>query len=258
VLFAVARPSVGTGTQSVDRAADLLARVLHATAPLASVELAEASGLPRSTASRLLAALQRADLLSRDPAGAWAPGPLFDLYATRRTGDDDLAEAAAPTMRLLGEATGETVNLGVARRGTVIQLAQIDSTFRLRSRDWVGTDVPAHCSSLGKVFYAHGVLQVPDGPLEALTEHSLATGEALRAELPGIRRAGFATTVDELEVGLTGVAAPVTRQGAVVAALGISAPTSRLAGSLDDTGSLVSQHARALSERLDHPQEGAA
>ena len=66
-------------------------------------------------------------------------------------------------------------------------------------------------------------------------------------------------TVDELEPGLTGVAAPVRTRGVVVAALGISGPTSRLADALASTGSLVATHAAALSARLeDHPQEGAA
>lgn len=254
----MARPAESTGTQSVDRAAGLLTRVVQADDPVAFGDLADATGLPRSTASRLLSALERADLLARDETGGWVPGPLFDVYAVRRTDDDALAGAAAATMRALGEATGETVNLGVARYGTVIQLAQIDSTFRLGSRNWVGTDVPAHCSSLGKVFYAYGALEVPQGELEKLTEHSLTSGDALRAALPGIRRLGYATTVDELEPGLTGVGAPVRRRGAVVAALGISAPTSRLAAALDETGALVSRHARALSDRLDHIQEGAA
>jgi IclR family transcriptional regulator, acetate operon repressor len=253
-----AHPSESTGTQSVDRACDLLARVIRAEASLTSGELADASELPRSTTSRLLSALERANLLTRAEAGGWAPGGLFDLYASRRTDEDALARAAAPMMRSLGDATGETVNLGVARHGTVIQLAQIDATFRLGSRDWVGTDVPAHCSSLGKVLYAYGALQVPEGPLEPLTERSLRTGEALRAALARVRRVGYATTVDELEPGLTGVAAPVRRRGVVVAALGVSAPTSRLAGMLDETGALVARHARTLSDRLDHPEEGAA
>ena len=247
-----------TGTQSIDRATDLLNRVVRGGAPVSFTELAEATGLARSTTSRLLSALERADLLARDDTGGWVPGGLFDVYATRRSEDDQLADAAASTMRALGEVTGETVNLGVPRRGTVVQVAQVDSSFFLGSRDWVGTDVPAHCSALGKVLYAYGVLPVPSGPLEALTEASLTTGESLSAQLPAIRRSGWAGTVDELEPGLSGVAAPLRRRGAVVAALGISGPTSRLEATLEQTGVLVAAHARALSARLDHPQEGAA
>jgi DNA-binding IclR family transcriptional regulator len=141
----------------------------------------------------------------------------------------------------------------------VVQVAQVDSAYFLGSRDWVGTDVAAHCSALGKVLFAYGALPVPTGRLDVLTPASVPTGAALEAQLPGIRQDGFATTVDELEPGLTGIAAPVRQHGAVVAALGISGPTSRLAGDLRSTGAMVAAHARALSARLDHqPQEGAA
>ena len=154
-------PTAGTGTQSIDRAADLLARVVRSEAPVTFTELAAATGLARSTTSRLLAALERADLLARDDHGRWAAGSLFDHYATRRSDDDQLVEGADATMRALGELTGETVNLGVPRRGTVVQVAQVDSAYYLGSRDWVGTDVPAHCSALGKILYAHGALPSP-------------------------------------------------------------------------------------------------
>jgi IclR family transcriptional regulator, acetate operon repressor len=255
----VSTSPAGTGTQSVDRAADLLARVVRASAPVTFTELTEVSGLARSTTSRLLAALERAELLTREADGRWTPGTLFDHYATQRSDDAHLVETAGPTMRALGELTGETINLGVARRGTVSQVAQVDSAYFLGSRDWVGTDVPAHCSALGKVLYAYGALPLPSGELEELTPASVTSGAALQAQLAAIRSAGFAATVDELEPGLTGVAAPVRSHGRVVAALGISGPTSRLAGSLESTGSVVVAHARALSTRLDHhPQEGAA
>ena len=109
------------------------------------------------------------------------------------------------------------------------------------------------------MLYAYGALPAPSGKLEALTPASLSTGAALKARLPGIRHDGFSTTVDELEPGLTGVAAPVRLGGTVVAALGISGPTSRLAADLRSTGTLVAAHAKALSNRLDHHhQEGAA
>ena len=214
-----------TGTQSIDRAADLLARVVRADQPPTFTDLADATGLARSTTSRILAAL----------------------------------EHALGTMRALGELTGETINLGVGRGDTVQQIAQVDSTYFLGSRDWVGVEVPAHCSALGKVLYAARVLRVPTGALEQVTEATISTGAALNAALPGIRDLGYAITVDELELGLTGIAAPVSRDGIVIAALGLSGPTSRLADHLQATGAVVAAHARALSARLSmHDKEGAA
>ena len=142
---------------------------------------------------------------------------------------------------------------------TVQQIAQVDSTYFLGSRDWVGVEVPAHCSALGKVLYAARVLRVPTGALEQVTDATISTGAALNAALPGIRDLGYAITVDELELGLTGIAAPVSRDGIVIAALGLSGPTSRLADHLQATGAVVAAHARALSARLSmHDKEGAA
>ncbi|GGL31035.1 IclR family transcriptional regulator [Phycicoccus endophyticus] len=247
------------GTQSVDRASDLVARVVRTPGPVTFSELAESSGLARSTTSRLLAALERAELLARDEEGGWVPGGLFDLYATRRTDDELLVDAAASTMHALNERTGETVNLGVARRGTVVQIHQVEAVFYLGSRDWVGTDVPAHCSALGKVLYAFDALPVPGGALDRLTPRSVTTSEELTAQLPGIRADGFAVTVDELEPGLTGIGAPVRRHGTVIAALGVSGPTFRLAEDARATAAVVAAHARAVSARLDHqPHRGAA
>ena len=220
-----------TGTQSIDRAADLLARVVRADQPPTFTDLADATGLARSTTSRILAALERADLIDRAHDGALRPGSLFDLYAA----------------------------LGVGRGDTVQQIAQVDSTYFLGSRDWVGVEVPAHCSALGKVLYAARVLRVPTGALEQVTDATISTGAALNAALPGIRDLGYAITVDELELGLTGIAAPVSRDGIVIAALGLSGPTSRLADHLQATGAVVAAHARALSARLSmHDKEGAA
>ena len=87
-----------SGTQAVDRAALLVSTVVLAPEPLASAELAEETGLPRSTTSRLLAALERTELLQRDDSGSYVAGPLFWLYASRH---DPWAEIA----RFVGQRT---------------------------------------------------------------------------------------------------------------------------------------------------------
>jgi IclR family acetate operon transcriptional repressor len=251
--------SATSGTQSVDRAADLLARIVLADEPLTFTELVAHTELARSTASRLLTALERADLLARTDDGAFVPGRLFDLYAAGRGDQDRLVERSQTVMQSLGAATGETINLGVARAGTVVQVAQVDSTYFLGSRDWVGVSVPPHTSALGKVLFAHGALPLPEGPLDQLTPDTVPTGADLARQLPGIRKQGWAVTVDELEPGLTGVAAPVLIDGEVIAALGLSGPTSRLADHLTTTGRVVARHARTLSNQLGRQRkEGAA
>ena len=255
-------PSVAApGTRAVDRAALLVATVVHADEPLTFADLQETSGLAKSTTSRMLTALERAGLLERDASGSYVAGRLFWLYAARHDPWAELVRLARPTMDAIGEQTGETVNLSVTRGDRVVQVAQIDSRFMLGTRDWTEVDVPAHCSSLGKVFYAFDVLPIPPGPLERRTTATLADAEELRLEAKRIRARGWATTTDELEVGLSGVAVPVERGRAeVIAALGISGPTPRLEARLDELGHYLLDQSAQLSTLLRGrtPTEGVA
>lgn len=249
------------GTQAVDRAAQLLALVVQADAPISFTELADETGLARSTTSRLLAALEANHLLERDAGGAYISGPLFALYAARHDPWSQVARLATPILEKIGDLTGETVNLAVPRGDTVVQIAQVSATYVLGSRDWMQVTVPPHCSALGKVLYAFDCLAMPDDPLDQLTGHSLATTTALRGELAVVRRRGYATTREELEIGLDAVAAPVHgTDGGVIAALGVSGPSARLRETLDDVGRLLIEHSTSLSQVLRRrtPKEGVA
>ncbi len=102
------------GTQAIDRAATLLAQVVHGSEPVSFTELAAACGLAKSTTSRLLMALERHQLVRRDGDGRFWPGELFVRYAWRGTADADLVAVAQPFLAQLGEQTSETINLGIA------------------------------------------------------------------------------------------------------------------------------------------------
>ncbi len=240
-----------TGTQAIDRAALLVATVVRADEPLSFGELQDECGLPKSTTSRLLTALERTELLERNDAGTYVAGPLFWLYATRHDPWDELVRLARPTLERVGADIGETVNLSVARGDRVVQVAQVDSTYLLGTRDWTEVDVPAHCSALGKVLLAYGVLDLPIGELEEFTPVTVTDRSDLRRQLEQDRRRGFSSTIDELEIGLTGVAAPVRGSGGeVVAALGISGPSPRLVDRRDEVGRLLNDRAEQLSRLL--------
>ena len=239
------------GTRAVDRAADLVATVVRADEPMSFADLQDASGLAKSTTSRMLTALERSGLLERDLAGSYVAGRLFWLYAARHDPWEELVRLARPTMEEIGHDTGETVHLSVTRGDRVVQVAQIDSRYLLGTRDWTDVDVPAHCSALGKVFIAWGALTLPPGPLERSTEATIITPGALRHDGVRTRERGWAVTVDELELGLTGVAAPVFGvHGDAVAALGVSGPSQRLEGRLDELGHQLLDRATRLSALL--------
>jgi DNA-binding IclR family transcriptional regulator len=253
--------AAASGTRAVDRAADLVSTVVRADEPMTFADLQESSGLAKSTASRMLSALERSGLLERDVAGSYVAGSLFWLYAARHDPWDETVRLARPTMEQIGRDTHETVHLSVVRGDRVAQVAQVDSQYFLGTRDWTEVDVPAHCSALGKVFYAWGALPVPKRPLERLTDATLTRPDQLFRDGTRARQRGWALTEDELEVGLTGIAVPVHGiQGDVVAALGISGPTPRLEGRLDDLGRKLLDHATQLTTLLRGraPKEGVA
>ena len=252
---------MSTGTQSVDRAAQVLVHVLETAEPPTVGTISTRLGLPKSTASRLVGALERSGLLQRHGGGGrLVPGSVLQRFARRETGDAELVELAAEALDRLAAESGETANVGVPSFGAVELLDQRDSRHFLGSTNWVGRQVPAHGSALGKVFYAFDALPAPTGPLEPLAPRTSATPAGLG--LDEVRAQGFATAVEELEPGLWAVAAPVRdASGAVIAALSISGPTVRLRrGLLPRLGRLLVAEARALSILLGHDdrKRGAA
>jgi IclR family transcriptional regulator, acetate operon repressor len=248
-----------TGTQAVDRAARLITEVVHAPGSVTFTELAAATRLAKSTTSRLLDALERGGLVRRDGDGRFRPGEVFVRYAWQGGAEAGLIEVAQPFLDRLGERTGETVNLGVARDGRVEQIAQVDSRYLIGGTNWLGRPVPLHCAALGKVLLAYGVAQLPPGRLAARTARTITSRVALAGDLREVRHRGYAVTDEELEPGLVAVAAPVLRDGgAVVAALSVSAPAGRLTPArLPGVAAECVAQAAALSAVLGH-RPGAA
>jgi DNA-binding IclR family transcriptional regulator len=239
------------GTQSIDRAAQVLVHVLETEEPPTVGGLSTRLGLPKSTASRVVGALERQGLIRRDGGGGQlVPGAVLQRYARRETGDAELVERASEALDRLARASGETINVGVPSLGAVELLDQRDSRHFLGSPNWVGRRVPAHGSALGKVFYAYGTLPVPAGPLEPLAPHTVPTADELG--LDEVRAKGYAVAVEELEPGLWAVASAVRdASGTVVAALSISGPTVRLQKDLlVRLGRLLAGEGRSLSTEL--------
>jgi DNA-binding IclR family transcriptional regulator len=242
-------PTNPTGTQSIDRAVRLLTEIVDAAEPVTFSELAAATGLAKSTTSRLLFALERHGLVRREANNGYRPGPLFVRYAWRAGREADLVEIAKPYLNRLGERTGE-------------QIAQVDSRFVLGGSNWVGRAVPLHCTAQGKVLLAHGAAELPAGRLLRLTEHTITNRAALLTQLDEVRRRSFAVTAEELEPGLVAVASPVYREGGVVvAALSVSGPVNRLISArLGEAAAACVAEGTALSYELGYRprREGAA
>ena len=222
------------GTQTIDRAAQLLTLVIEADQPRALSDLAGDAALPKSTASRLLSALERQGLVEQHGRrGSFEPGPVLRRFANR----GQLVELAQAHLERLSAVSGETINLAVPGPLGVEHLAQIESRHFLGTGDWVGRRVPYDCTAVGKVLVAFG---------------GADPAQLDPAELARVRRDGYASAVDELEVGLTGLAAPVIGPGGrAIAALSISGPTLRLgAQQIHDLHPQLINEARALGHDM--------
>lgn len=250
-----------TGSRAIERAADLLVRIVEADGPETVGGLADATGLPKSTTSRLVSALERKGLVQRDERLAVRPGPVLVAYA-RRGPNDDLVALAGPALDRLAVVSGETVNVGICTGTAAESLDQRDTRHYLGSTSWVGRPVPLHASVMGKVYLAWGAATLPAGRLVRLAPRTLVDRAALDRDLRATRARGYATAVDELEPGLWAVAAPVFALGGeVIASLSVTGPTVRLRdGLLDDLGRELRHEADALSTMLGHDNltKGAA
>jgi DNA-binding IclR family transcriptional regulator len=229
-----------TGTQAIDRAAQLLVRVVESAQPPSVGELASRAGLPKSTTSRLVAALERQGLVQRlGDRGRLTAGPVLLRYASRDV-SATLVELAQPSLRRLAEASGETINLAVPGAGGVEHLAQEDTDHLVGVTDWVGRSVPFELAANGKCFLAW---TTPLDPRHA-----------------AIRARGYATSIDELEHGLSALAAPVFGPtGDALAALSISGPSARLTSDrIAQLAPLLVGEAAQLTERLGNRHERGA
>jgi IclR family acetate operon transcriptional repressor len=253
--------SLELGAQSIDRAARILVRLVESDDVVTLASLMEETRLPKSTAARLLRALERNGLAQRRPGGGFRPGPVLVDYARRDTAIGDLATLALPFLERLEAMTGETVNVAIPTPTGVARLAQVDSHHPLGAGNWVGRRIPSHASSMGKVFMAFGAAQPPFGRLARLGPNTITSIPDLLAELEQVRRNGYATTWEELEAGLCSAAAPVRgARGTVIAAISVSAPTVRTSRErLGELARHVVETADALSDQLrNHKQEGTA
>ena len=218
-----------TGTQAVDRATSLLIAILNSEEPPLLSELARQLGLPKSTTSRILGALERQGLIRRDRNSAYLGGEVLLRYASTQNQDAALISRMRPVLESLATKTSESVNLAVPGTDDLKLIDQVDAKHLLGATNWIGRSVPYHASALGKVLLAFSAAPIPAGTLQTKTARTITSRATLNSELEKVRKAGYAIIDNELEDGLVAVAAPVFgHDGNVVAAISISGPDARI------------------------------
>jgi DNA-binding IclR family transcriptional regulator len=249
-------PSEPVVVQSVDRAVSVLL-ILARMGEAGVTEIADELGVHKSTAFRLLATLESRGLAEQNVArGKYRLGFGVVNLASAVTASLDLNRVSRTVCQALARDVGETVNLATHDGDSVINLDQVMGSSAVTTVNWVGKRNPLHATSSGKVFLAHMPAEDLDGylvqPLPRFTPSTITDPDDLRAQLGTIRANGYAFTVEELEIGLNAVAAPIRSfEGTVVAALSASGPAYRLTrDSMSGVARQTVLAAATISERL--------
>jgi IclR family acetate operon transcriptional repressor len=230
------RTHEGGGTvQSIERALSLLEALEDSRGEVGIAELSKRVALHVSTAHRILATLVARGYARQNPeTGRYALGAEALHLAEAYLGQMDLRRVVRPVLERLTQETGETANLVILDRREALYLDKVESPQSLRIFSRIGRRAPLHCTAVGKVLLACRTKAQVDallgrGPLERLTRHTITSVGQMRRELEKVRDQGFALDREECEEGACCIAVPMrTAQGEVEAALGISAPTTRL------------------------------
>ena len=253
--------STAAAVQSVDRALTIL-ELLAADGRLGVGEIAGLLDVHKSTASRLLATLEAHGLAEQLPdRGRYQLGVGVLRLAGATRSRMDVVQESRPVTAALAARVGETVNVVILSGRETLYLDQVSGTSALQIHNWVGKRNPMHATANGRVLLAHvspveldailAATSGSDGGLARLTESTLSTREAVLADLEQVRRQGYAVARDELEVGLTAVAAPIRGSaGEVVASLSVSGPTFRIEDRLPTLTAEVVTAAATVSRRM--------
>jgi DNA-binding IclR family transcriptional regulator len=246
-----------TAVQSVDRAITVL-EILARRGDAGVTEVAGELGVHKSTAFRLLAALENRDLVEQTAdRGKYRLGFGIIRLAGATSAQLDLSRESRPVCERLAGEVGETVNVAVLADSAVVNVSQVRGSAAITSHNWVGQRTPLHATSSGKVLLAYQPAAVArqlvgNRPLLWFTSRTIVSPADLFARLGEVREQGYACTVEELEIGLNAVAAPIRgHDGTVVAAVSASGPSYRLdAGRFPTVAAAVKAGAAEISVRI--------
>jgi DNA-binding IclR family transcriptional regulator len=242
--------------QSVDRALTVLS-LLAQHGELGVTELAALLDVHKSTAFRLVTTLELHELVEQHgDRGKYRLGVGLLQLAGATTARLDIVQRSRPVTRRLADELGETVNITVLSGHEALYLDQTAASAALQPHNWIGQRIPLHATSNGKVLLAHvsdtRFAELTASPLRRFTDRTKTDIGALKAEVDAVRRDGYAIAVDELEIGLTAVAAPITgSDGEVAGSVSASGPTFRIpADRVSDVAAKVVEAGRQISRRL--------
>ncbi|MCL6632264.1 MAG: IclR family transcriptional regulator [Alicyclobacillus herbarius] len=246
--------------KSVDKALLLLEVISDYPRGVAITELSSRTGMYKSTIHRLLGTLMKRGFVEQDgQSGRYKLGyTLLDL-GMRLLASIDLRSEALPHLQELARQANEVVHLALLDQGEVVYIEKVETPQTIRMHSRVGKRVPVHATGLGKAILAFLPIEEVQAlirryGLPKLTEFTVTDEQTLLESLERIRQLGYAIDVEEHELGICCVAAPIfDNAGQVVAACSVSGPRQRLdPARLQELSPVVVQTGRRISERLGH------
>lgn len=245
------------GTQSVMRAVAMLEAFSDEQPAWSAGELAAAVGLNRTTAYRLLTALESVEYVVRDPTtDTYRLGSGLIALGSRAQRSNSVRAVSGPELRTLAMQTGETATLEILSGREMVIIDEVPGDYVTSGSQHIGTRWPVYATSTGKAILAYlppaelAQLLQPTFPL--LTEKTIRTANDLRAALDEIRRLGYATAIEELELGFVAVGSPIfNADSRVVAALSLGGTRIRLTDDrIPEVGAMVRGAAIRISHHL--------
>ncbi len=223
---------------SLDRALDLLLLFQQEGKELGVTQIAALLGMQKSTVHRSLSTLEAKGFVQQNQESGryWLGLRLYSLGMMVRD-KLPLAGLLAPYAKQLAQSYREAVHLSVldrtAEQPRHIVIDKVESSQVLSLTPPIGSSEPCHCSAGGKCLLAFSpsdyLARFEGADLQAFTQHTITNWEKLKGELAKIRQQGYSISDEELEMGLTCIAAPVFARGSeIIAALSLSGPTSRM------------------------------
>lgn len=244
--------------KSVEKACLLMDIVSEYPQGIAITELAQQAGMYKSTAHRLLSTLIQSGYIEQDiQTSKYKLGyRLLDL-GMRLLSSIDLRREAQPYLQELANISNEVVHLALLDQGEIVYVEKVESQNTIRMHSRIGKRVPVHATGLGKAILAflpesETVTILDKYGMVRLTEHTITDKQAFLDILDQTRKLGYATDVEENELGVCCVAAPILdSNGRAVAGCSVSGPASRMTPErLKELLTVVTKTAQNISERL--------
>jgi DNA-binding IclR family transcriptional regulator len=202
---------------------------------LTAKQVAGRSRLPVSTVHRFLANLESAAFLNCSEDGVYQLGIACFAIGQAALGQLDIRRVSLPYLEELNRKTRETIHLTLRHGLSAVYVEKLDSPEQLRIHSRIGAAVPLYCTAVGKVMLAYMPDEerekvLPQLGLKRLTPNTVGNLQELGAELYRARKNGYACDLEEHELHIRCVAAPIwDHAGEVTASVSITAPTVRMA-----------------------------